>query len=383
MDIVYLIDSSYGVSFDTFEAQIEFVETMMDCAAKQRYAFEKYRRSVISYGDIVKKLFGFDDEVDVDMISEDDMVGGDPFTDEALDAALLELIENGKDGNEKAVFLISNSAPLTNHELCLGDYVSPQLEELHEMGVFFANVGINLSDEVAKNMECLNEFGGFVNAKGNLNSVIENFVDCDGGDDIYELDTQIIVLLDTSADVTYSNFMDQVTFVDTMKDCFGALGAGHVTDEGMEISVMLYGDKVMDPQELNDGGDIGDVQMVGGDRNMRGALARALQQFEKFGEDGADKFISLFSFGAPVANHEPCLDDYVSPALQKLRDMGVVVTFHGIGLDTVVMDNLKCMVSVSDDVDEEDQFTNTESATALADQWGYTACAYGEDEEDE
>merc|ERR1719411_2173645 len=167
-----------------------------------------------------------------------------------------------------------------------------------------------------------------------------------------------------------------------MKDCFGALG----TDKGMEVSVLLYGDGVMDPQELNDGGDIGDVQMVGGDRNMRGALARALQQFEKFGEDGADKLILLFSFGAPVANHEPCLDDYVSPTLQKLRDMGVVVTFHGINLSSEVMNNLKCMVSPSDDLDEEDQedqFTNTESATALADQWGYTACAYGEDEEDE
>merc|ERR1712032_1481326 len=98
----------------------------------------------------------------------------------------------------------------------------------------------------------------------------------------------------------------------------------------------------------------GNTQMVGGYRNMDEALAMALEEFEQYGVDGADKVIMLFSFGAPVPTHELCLDDYVSPTLQKLRDMGVGVTFHGIGLDTAVMDNLKCMVSVSDDVDEED-----------------------------
>merc|ERR1719461_1237129 len=77
--------------------------------------------------------------------------------------------------------------------------------------------------------------------------------------------------------------------------------------------------------------------------------------------------------------HEPCvLDDYVSPTLQKLRDMDVGVTTHGINLDTAVIESLRCIVDeVPDVIDEEDGVTNTESATALADQWGYTACAYG------
>merc|ERR1712048_710489 len=212
------------------------------------------------------------------------------------------------------------------------------------------------------------------------------YTQCAYGDDDSQLESQIIFLLDTSSDVTFLNFMDQMAFVDTMKDCFGAQG----TDDGMAISVMSYGDEVMKLQGLNDDPNmhlgVGNTQMVGGDRNTDEALAMALEEFEQYGVDGADKLILLFSFGAPMANHEPCLDDYVSPTLQKLRDMGVVVTTHGINLSSEVMNNLKCMVSPSDDLDEEDQedqFTNTESATALADQWGYTACAYGEDEEDE
>jgi len=191
---------------------------------------------------------------------------------------------------------------------------------------------------------------------------------------------EIIFLLDTSSDVSLLSFMDQMTFVDTMTDCFA-------TYMEPRMSVMSYGDEVMKLQGLDDDPNWShDDPSVGGDRNTDGALAMALEEFEQYGVDGADKLILLFSFGAPMANHEPCLDDYVSPTLQKLRDMGVVVTTHGINLSSEVMNNLKCMVSASDDLDEEDQedhLTNTESATALADQWGYTACAYGEEEENE
>merc|ERR1712048_44476 len=102
-----------------------------------------------------KKLFGLDDEVDFDMISQDDMVGGDPFVDEALAAALEELSINGKDGNFKAVALMLNSAPMTNHEACLGDYVSPQLEELREMDIKVLNFGINLDAATMQSLQCM------------------------------------------------------------------------------------------------------------------------------------------------------------------------------------------------------------------------------------
>merc|ERR1712048_63506 len=204
------------------------------------------------------------------------------------------------------------------------------------------------------------------------------YTQCAYGDDDSQLESQIIFLLDTSSDVTFLNFMDQMAFVDTMKDCFGAQG----TDDGMAISVMSYGDEVMKLQGLNDDPNmhlgVGNTQMVGGDRNTDEALAMALEEFEQYGVDGADKVIMLFSFGAPMMTHEPCvLDDYVSPTLQKLRDMGVGVTIHGINLDTAVMESLRCIPT--DMTDEEDHFTNTESAYALADQWGYTECAYGEE----
>merc|ERR1719336_3359078 len=126
------------------------------------------------------------------------------------------------------------------------------------------------------------------------------------------------------------------------------------------------------------------LPVVGGDRNTDGALARALEEFEQYGVDGTSKYIVLLSFGAPTMTHEPCvLDDYVSPTLQKLRDMDIDVTFHGIGLDTAVMDNMKCIADGVPDEDMEDYFTNTETATALAEQWGYTECAYGDQEDGE
>merc|ERR1719229_422359 len=103
----------------------------------------------MTYGDIVKKLFG------LDMISEDDMVGGDPFVDEALAVALEELSIHGKDGNFKAVALFSYSAPMTNHEPCLGDYVSPQLDELREMDIQVMHIGINLDAATMQSLQCM------------------------------------------------------------------------------------------------------------------------------------------------------------------------------------------------------------------------------------
>merc|ERR1719411_2447472 len=119
----------------------------------------------MTYGDKVRKLFGLDDEINFDM-TEDDLVGGEPFADEALAAALEEMRTNGKDNN--AVVLISNRAPMTGHEACLGDYVSPQLEELREMGVSVMNIGINLDATTMQNLQCMVPAGEEDNAEDYL-----------------------------------------------------------------------------------------------------------------------------------------------------------------------------------------------------------------------
>merc|ERR1719412_843484 len=385
IDIIFLFDLSSGATFDNVESQIEFARSITNFYSCN--SFPDYRASAMTYGDKVKKLFGLGDEISFDM-TEDDLVGGEPFTDEALAAALEEMSINGKDTNLQAVVLMSFNAPMTGHEACLGDYVSPQLEELREMDVSVMNIGINLDEATMQNLQCMVPAGEEENAEDylvNTDSLANladewGYTDCGINDD---KQPEIIFLLDTSSGVSFSNFMDQMTFVSTMKDCFA-------TYMEPRVSVMSYGDEVMKLQGLDDDANmhlgVGNTQMVGGDRNTDGALAMALEEYEKYGVDGADKFISLFSFGAPAPLTEPCatwLDDYVSPTLQKLRDMDVGVTTHGINLDTAVMEMLRCIVDeVPDVIDEEDGFTNTESATALADQWGYTACAYG-DQEDE
>jgi len=314
-----------------------------------------------------------------------------------------EFEQYGVDGADKVIMLFSFGAPVPTHELCLDDYVSPTLQKLRDMGVGVTFHGIGLGTAVMDNLKCIaDDVADFVDEENQLTNTESatalakewGYYECAYGEQeepesvasaqavVINEDPQmeIIFLLDTSSDVSLLNFMDQMTFVDTMTDCFA-------TYMEPRMSVMSYGDEVMKLQGLDDDPNWShDDPSVGGDRNTDGALAMALEEFEQYGVDGADKLILLFSFGAPMANHEPCLDDYVSPTLQKLRDMGVVVTTHGINLSSEVMNNLKCMVSASDDLDEEDQedhLTNTESATALADQWGYTACAYGEEEENE
>jgi len=161
-DMIYLLDSSAGVSVDNFMSQIAFAETFVNCALTDDGHEDILRVSLISYGGKVKKLFGLTDvndgiSFDFDMISDEDMVGGNRHTDEALAAALEEFETNGRYGSIKWVKLISNGAPMTNHELCLGDYVSPQLEKMRDLGDWnpFQNIGINLDAATMENLQCL------------------------------------------------------------------------------------------------------------------------------------------------------------------------------------------------------------------------------------
>merc|ERR1712032_1633905 len=150
-DMIFLFDSSSGVSPINFAFQIMFAQDLINCVG----TYAEPRVSLMTYGDKVNKLFGLNDEINLGMISYEDMVGRDPFTDEALAAVLEELSINGKDDRDVAVALFSYNAPMTNHEACLGDYVSPQLEELREIGVQVLNFGINLDAATVENLQCM------------------------------------------------------------------------------------------------------------------------------------------------------------------------------------------------------------------------------------
>merc|ERR1711948_124048 len=97
------------------------------------------------------------------------------------------------------------------------------------------------------------------------------------------------------------------------------------------------------------------------------------------GRPGYLKWVKLISNGAPMTNHELCLGDYVSPQLEELREMDLSVLMNiGIDLDAVTMENLQCMVPAGEEEYADDFVINTDSLANLADEWGYTECAYGE-----
>merc|ERR1711933_173888 len=147
-----------------------------------------------------------------------------------------------------------------------------------------------------------------------------------------------------------------------------------------------YGGKVKKLFGLTDVWDainfdmISDEDMVGGNRHTSEALAAALEEFATNGRPRYLKWVKLISNGAPMTNHELCLGDYVSPQLEKMREMDLYVLMNiGINLDAVTMENLQCMVPAGEEEYADDFVINTDSLAHLADEWGYTECAYGEE----
>merc|ERR1712039_533391 len=377
-DIIFLFDLSSGVSFDNVESQIEFVRTITDCVS----TYAEVRVSAMTYGDKVKKLFGLGDEISFDM-TEDDLVGGEPFADEALAAALEELIINGRDTNIQAVVLMSFNAPMTGHEACLGDYVSPPLDNLREMGVSVMNIGINLDVATMENLQCMVPAGMEDNAEDylvntdSLDTLAEEmgYTDCDGGEventKLEEPSTtpgaEIVYLFDSSYGASFDNFKDQIEFAKTMANCAAAYDHGEY-----RMSAMTYGDIVKKLFGLNDEVDfdmISEDDMVGGDPFVDEALAVAFEELSVNGKDGNFKAVALFSYSAPMKGYEPCLGDYVSPQLEELRKMDIQVMNIGINLDAATMQSLQCMVPAGMEDVAEDYLVNTDSLANLAEEF--------------
>merc|ERR1719411_1702485 len=337
----------------------------------------------MTYGDKVNKLFGVNDEIKFDRIFGEDLVGGEPFTDEALAAVLEELRINDVDGNDVSVALFSYNAPMTGHEACLGDYVSPQLEELREMGVSVMNIGINLDVATLANLQCMVPAGEEDNAEDylvntdSLDTLAEEmgYTDCDGGEDedtkLEEPSTpagaEIVYLFDSSYGASLDNFKDQIEFAVTMWNCAAAYDHGEY-----RMSLMTYGDIVKKLFGLDDEVNfdmISEHDMVGGDPFVDGALAVALEELSINGKDGNFKAVALFSYSAPLTGHEACLGDYVSPILEELREMDIQVMNIGINLDATTMQSLQCMVPVGMEDNADDYLVNTDSLANLAEEF--------------
>merc|ERR1712039_991774 len=254
------------------------------------------------------------------------MGGGKPFAEEALAAALEEMRTNGNDNSLQAVVLMSNSAPMTGHEACLGDYVSPQLDELREMGVSVMNIGVNLDVATMANLQCMVPAGEEDNAEDylvntdSLDTLAEEmgYTGCDGGEventKLEEPSTtpgaEIVYLFDSSYGASFDNFKDQIEFAKTMANCAAAYDHGEY-----RMSAMTYGDIVKKLFGLNDVGD------------------------------------------------------FVSPQLEELRKMDIQVMNIGINLDAATMQSLQCMVPAGMEDVAEDYLVNTDSLANLAEEF--------------
>merc|ERR1711902_127356 len=119
--------------------------------------------------------------------------------------------------------------------------------------------------------------------------------------------------------------------------------------------------------------------MVGGDPLTDEALAAALEELI-INSKSDFKLVALFSFNAPMTNHEPCLGDYVSPQLEELREMGVSVMNIGINLDAATIENLQCMVPAGEEDAADDYLVNTDSLDTLAEEMGFTECSYDDEQ---